>query len=458
MAAKKTEENKLGNFIDSFQGDKVIWMIVLLLMLISILTVFTSTPLLALQSGQTRFDIVKEHLLIVLLGLGVIILLYNIRSIKFFKIISKYGFALSALLLVFVTFKIGADTSWPVRAAEVNSSWRIIKFFGIQLHVYEVVKVAMVMYLAWAVNAMKEDAFGLTRRLHNLIPSWDWLEKPLTKKCIYIYFPILFTAAMMFNGGTSATALFVGMMLLILFVGGIDMREIFGVMALMAVYIAIVITFGLSDRFHNVNIESRTGSTEAKLEKVLKEEPANRRTVIDDMKLEQPVGALLAIKEGGFFGKWIGHSNQKYKVAVIFEDYIFSFIVEETGWWGALIIVVLYLSLMARGRKLALICDDYFAKFAMAGLIVLITVQAFMHIAINVHLLPQTGQTLPMISHGASSFLCFSAAFGIILSISRMAHNQMLKDSQMAAPIIEKNDDVQNSLNDLDILESEEMQ
>ena len=107
----------------------------------------------------------------------------------------------------------------------------------------------------------------------------------------------------MFNGGTSATALFVGMMLLILFVGGIDMREIFGVMALMAVYIAIVITFGLSDRFHNVNIESRTGSTEAKLEKVLKEEPANRRTVIDDMKLEQPVGALLAIKEGGFFGK-----------------------------------------------------------------------------------------------------------------------------------------------------------
>ncbi len=228
----------------------------------------------------------------------------------------------------------------------------------------------------------------------------------------------------------------------------------------MALYVGMVLLiykttgFSLSDRITNISLESRTGSTSAKLEKVMEAKPSERRAVIDDLKLEQPVGALLAIKEGGIFGKGIGRSNQKYKVAVIFEDYIFSFIVEETGWWGALIIILLYLSLLGRGSMIAPLCDDYFAKFAMSGLILLISMQAFMHIAINVHLLPQTGQTLPMISHGSSSFLCFSIAFGIILSISRMAKTKMDQVTKQAAPLIERDDEVKERMGDLDQLES----
>ena len=448
------------NPLEGLQGDKVIWMIALLLMLISIVTVFTSTPLLALQQNTTRFEIIREHLLIVGLGLLVIILLYNIKNIKFFKFVSKYGFALSLLLLLFVVFRIGGNSTMPIRAAEVNNSWRIIVLFGIQIHVYEIVKVAMVMYLAWAVNAMKDDDFHLLPWLHKLIPSWNWLDKTLTKKCFYIYLPILITSALMLDGGTSATALFMMMMFLILFVGGVDLKEIFGLIAIMALYVGLTLLiykttgFSIHERMHHVNIESRTGSTSAKLAKVMEANPQDRRAVIDDMKLEQPVGALLAIKEGGFFGKGIGRSNQKYKVAVIFEDYIFSFIVEETGWWGALIIIILYLSLLGRGAMVALRCDDYYAKFTMAGLILLISMQAFMHMAINVHLLPQTGQTLPMISHGASSFLCFCGAFGVILSISRQAQSKMLQDAQQAAPLIERDDEVKERMGDLDQVES----
>ena len=165
------------NPLEGLQGDKVIWMIALLLMLSSIVTVFTSTPLLALQQNTTRFEIIREHLLIVGLGLLVIILLYNIKNIKFFKFVSKYGFALSLLLLLFVVFRIGGNSTMPIRAAEVNNSWRIIVLFGIQIHVYEIVKVAMVMYLAWAVNAMKDDDFHLLPWLHKLIPSWNWHDK-----------------------------------------------------------------------------------------------------------------------------------------------------------------------------------------------------------------------------------------------------------------------------------------
>lgn len=464
----KTDEKRLRSLIDRFEGDKVIWMIALLLILISVVTVFTSTPLLAIQQRTTRFDIIKDHLMIVGIGLAVIIVLYNIKNIRFFKFISQFGFIISFLMLLFLVFKVGADPAdptkgWPVRAAVVNDSWRIIVCFGIQIHVYEVVKVAMVMYLAWAVNAMREDSFSITAWLQRQLPNWKWLEHPLFIKSFYIYIPILLTSGMMLNGGTSATLLFMMMMFLILFVGGVDLKEIFALVAVMALYLAMVFMiykttgFSLHERITKVNVETRTGSVSGKLERVMEAKPSDRRKVIDDMKLEQPVGALIAIKEGGPLGKGIGRSNQKYKVAVIFEDYIFSFIIEETGWWGAIIIMILYLSLLARGSMIARICDDYFAKFAMAGLIVLISVQAFMHMAINVHLLPQTGQTLPMISHGASSFLCFCGAFGVILSISRMAHTQMLKDSSKADPLVEKDDEVQSSLNDLESLESEEI-
>jgi cell division protein FtsW len=70
-------------------------------------------------------------------------------------------------------------------------------------------------------------------------------------------------------------------------------------------------------------------------------------------------------------------------------------------------------------------CNDEFAKFALGGLSLLITGQAFMHILVNVDIGPMTGQTLPLISHGASAFLAFCIAFGIILSISRMAKKKM---------------------------------
>ena len=70
-------------------------------------------------------------------------------------------------------------------------------------------------------------------------------------------------------------------------------------------------------------------------------------------------------------------------------------------------------------------CNDDFAKFVLGGLALLITGQAFMHILVNVDIGPMTGQTLPLISHGASAFLVFCIAFGIILSISRMTKKKI---------------------------------
>ena len=173
-------------------------------------------------------------------------------------------------------------------------------------------------------------------------------------------------------------------------------------------------------------------------------------------ELRQPVGALLAIKEGGVMGKGIGNSTQKYVVPVIFGDYMFSFLVEETGILGAIFIILLYFSLLARGTMVAKDCDDYCDKIVVAGLTILVTGQAFMHMMVNVHFpfVPQTGQTLPLVSHGTTSFLVFSAVFGVLLSISRQTYLKMKEREENATPIIEHHDDIQTRLNDLDDIET----
>ena len=168
------------------------------------------------------------------------------------------------------------------------------------------------------------------------------------------------------------------------------------------------------------------------------------------------MSAKIAIHEGRVVGKGPGRSTQRYVVPIMFEDYMYSFIVEEYGLLGGLLVIILYLSLLARGSIIVRNCDNHFAKTAVAGLVLLITCQAMMHIAINCDMGPLTGQTLPMISHGNSSFLMFSLAFGIILSISKMAKRKIAREAAKAEPLVDRaiKDEVSSGLDDLDQMES----
>ena len=177
-------------------------------------------------------------------------------------------------------------------------------------------------------------------------------------------------------------------------------------------------------------------------------------------KMKQPVSAKIAIHEGGLFGKGPGRSTQRYVVPIMFEDYMFSFIVEEYGLMGGILVIILYISLLARGSIIVRNCDNHFAKTAIAGLVVLITGQAMMHIMINCDLGPLTGQTLPMVSLGKSSFLMFSLAFGIILSISRIAKRKIAREAESMGSIMGDGEragarnEMESTLEDLDEMES----
>ena len=431
--AKRDNGKKFWNFVGNLQGDKVVWMIVLLLILLSIVAIFSSTPLLAIQQHTTRTAIMKEQLLISLAGLFFIILCYNIRSQRFFRAISKLGWGFSMLLLIFL---VAHGNLGVIKALYINDAWRSISVFGFQVHVFEVVKVAMVMYLSWAVDAYQN------KKLHPLFfKESEWVQKHADgiTKFTYIYFPMLSVCVGIMPGSLSSTLFIGGIMFVTILVGGISVKELIlpfaGAIALLLLLVAI-------DKATPKPIFPHLESALARLEnnrehqlEVIRTKPRNSiefQRALDKMK--QPMSAKIAVHEGRgiLIGKGPGGSTQRYVVPVMFEDYMFSFIIEEYGILGAIVVIFLYISLLARGSMIVRNCDNLFAKTAVAGLVLLITGQAMMHMFINVGIGPLTGQTLPMVSHGNSSFIMFSIAFGIILSISRSAKRKMDKEIQAA--------------------------
>ena len=464
MAEKKVHTGKrrnIWNWMEGFKGDKVILIIALLLMLISVISVFSSTPLLAIEKGIDRIDIMTSQLKVVLIGVVVILLLYIFGRSKAYRLFGKFGFALSLAMLVILVFNLNLGI---VQAGEINGARRIIKVFGKQLHVYEFVKVFMVLYLAWALDAYKRGEFKISKWLCDRFPKWEFPGTPLGEKILYIYLPVAITLLFVMMGSNSSALFLAAVLILVILIGGVNYKDI-GSLALV-----LLILGGLSFGAYKVGL-LKGSRIETAISRITNDDDATMQVLLNSRigspeyeaardELRQPVGAQLAIKEGGIFGKGIGNSTQKYTVPVIFGDYMFSFIIEETGIVGAIFIILLYFSLLARGTTVAKDCDDYFDKIVVAGLTILVTGQAFMHMMVNVHFpyVPQTGQTLPLVSHGTTSFVVFSAVFGLLLSISRQTYLKMKRREASAVPIIEHRDEIQTRLDDLDALETENLQ
>lgn len=458
------------NFIDSIKGDKVVWIIVFMLVMISILAVFSSTSLLAM--GETdRLGIVREQIMTAGLGIGIIWVLCRIKKIGVFRIASQLGFIASVILLLLLLFKV--NMGFFCKAIVTNDVIRVLKVCGLQVHVFEFVKVAMVMYLAWAMHAYKKDQRSMntnekttTFAFVNALAAtknFSFLAKPFWKRMIYLYLPIIIVCVLIMPGSNSSAIFIGGILIATLLVGGIPMREVF--IAAAACFAGLFLIIGIY-KVSDGEMFGRVGTLLSRLEAtyspaILEEVDSNGKFVAPEGstefrkrldKIQQPFGAKVAVHEGGIFGKGSGNSTQKYVVAVMYGDYMFSFIVEEYGLWGAFFVIILYVSLLARGSMIARLCDNEFAKVAVGGLSLLITGQAFMHMFVNVDIGPMTGQTLPLISHGSFAFLVFCIAFGVILSISRMARNQIREEEEAAVPLYESEsrDDIQASM---DILE-----
>ncbi len=134
----------------------------------------------------------------------------------------------------------------------------------------------------------------------------------------------------------------------------------------------------------------------------------------------QTIQGLYAIGSGGFFGKGLGGSIQKLGyVPEAQNDFIFSIIVEELGLFGAICVIGLFLLLIYRFTRIAMNAPDLFSSLVVVGVIIHISLQVVLNIAVVTAALPNTGVTLPFISYGGTSLFILLIEMGIVLGISR---------------------------------------
>ncbi len=133
--------------------------------------------------------------------------------------------------------------------------------------------------------------------------------------------------------------------------------------------------------------------------------------------------SLIAFGSGGLFGMGLGQGRQKTAYLPYPEsDFIFASIAEDFGLFGCILVVALFVAFVYAGLRVALRCPDKFGCLLAAGITSMIGIQAFLNMGVVVGLLPTTGLPLPFFSAGGTSVSIFMAAVGVLLNISRYAH------------------------------------
>lgn len=136
----------------------------------------------------------------------------------------------------------------------------------------------------------------------------------------------------------------------------------------------------------------------------------------------QTIQSLLAIGSGGFLGKGLGQSRQKYLwVPEPHNDFIFSIVCEELGLVGAMLIIMLFCLLVWRGFTIAARAKDRFGSLLALGLSFQVGLQALLNILVVTNTIPNTGISLPFFSYGGTSMVILLCEMGIVLSVSRSA-------------------------------------
>ena len=134
----------------------------------------------------------------------------------------------------------------------------------------------------------------------------------------------------------------------------------------------------------------------------------------------QILQGLYAIGSGGPFGKGLGSSAQKLgKIPEVQNDMIFTVIVEELGVFGAVCVVIMFMVLLWRMMFIANHAKDMFGSFLVIGIMIHVSLQIILNIAVASNAIPNTGVTLPFISYGGTSLIILLAEMGIVLSVSR---------------------------------------
>jgi cell division protein FtsW len=136
----------------------------------------------------------------------------------------------------------------------------------------------------------------------------------------------------------------------------------------------------------------------------------------DTFQIDNSIESFL---RGGWFGQGPGEGTVKRILPDSHADFVFAVAAEEFGIVLCLVLVGLFAFIVIRALSLALTNEDPFARFAAAGLAILFGAQSAINMAVNLHLIPAKGMTLPFISYGGSSLLSLAFGMGMLLALTR---------------------------------------
>ena len=345
--------------------DKEILFLFVFLFLLGLFFSFSSTSsVIAEKMNKQTYFFFTKHLVFVSISLFLLVAI-SIQDKKILMKFLPYLFTISLLLLFLL----------PVFGLEVKGSKRWMDFpFLPRFQPIELVKPLFIIFIAKII---------------------------ILKRHLYSFAVLLIIIFFLINQpDLGQTLLLVSTWITMIFVSGFNM-VILTILILIFLIIFSFLIFFFPEKFGYVFLRIKTFI-----------DPKSG----DDFQSQK---ALDAIKQGGLTGQGMGEGILKERVPEAHTDYIIAVISEEFGTLFVLFIVIIFLLIAYKVLNKIFLEKDEFIKLALSGLVSLLIIQAFIHIGVNIRLLPTTGITLPFLSYGGSSLIGSAFIAGIILNFTR---------------------------------------
>ena len=346
--------------------DRFMLAALLALMLAGIVLSLAASPPVAARIGLEPFYFVNRHVLYLLPAIALMLATSFLPARHIRRL---------ALLVFIISVALVAATL--VYGAEVKGARRWIVILGVNIQPSEFLKPAFVILIAWL--------FGESARRPEMPANTMALTLLLVAVTALVLQPDF--------GQTMLIALVWGALF---FLAGMRMVWVLGLGGAAAV--------GLASAYVTIPHVAR------RIQRFI--DPGSG----DTFNIDQAIESFL---RGGWFGRGPGEGTVKRILPESHTDFVFAVAAEEFGIVLCLMLLALFTFVVLRGLRHAIGNEDPFRRFAAAGLSVLFGLQSAINMAVNVHLMPAKGMTLPFISYGGSSMISMAWAMGMLLALTR---------------------------------------
>ncbi len=392
---------------DKPRVDTYIWGSYVALVIISIIELFSAS------SQEVRVDDIYGPIIrhAMFLGMGLVLMLALQRT---------HFLRLYYVIPAFVIVSLVMMTWVLIGGTKINGVKRAISLGGMMVLPAEFLKLSVALGIAWILSRSQIKG----------------KRDVTTSGVVMCAALVLVASALLVNQGLTNTLLLMGISLGMMLVGGVSWRKMGWVLIVYLVLGGCLGIYKMASskdagptpedielaRINQTEVQStadkdnRMHTWTKRLERHFRLNKSHD-PITDENKQEQL--SFIAQAHGGLTGVGVGNSRETARLPLAFSDYIYAIIVEELGAPIAIFVMALYLFLMGRAGRLAMVFKSTLPCLLVIGCALVISLQALFHICIVVGVFPVSGQPLPLISKGGTSIIATSIALGIMLSASR---------------------------------------